>query len=79
LTSCRVIQVISDTLWQGGQPFSFAGHIGLLFVSCGPNSGQMCFFEAKNDFAGRMLPPPASWGGVGSRQRHQITHGGVRR
>ena len=45
---------------RGGQLFLSAGRIRLLFVSRGPNSGQICFFKAKNGaFSGRMLPLPA--------------------
>ena len=50
---------ISPTSYtRGGQLFSFAGHIGLLIVSRGPNSGQICFFKTKNEAFGRMLPHP---------------------
>ncbi len=45
---------------RGGQLFSFVGHIGLFVVSGGPNSGQICFFTAKNEaFVGHMFPPLA--------------------
>jgi hypothetical protein len=43
---------------RGGQLFSSAGHIGLLFVSSGPYSSQISLFKAKNEaFSGRMLSP----------------------
>ncbi len=50
---------------KGGQLLLSAGHIGIIIVSRGPKSGQICFFKAKNEAiagrmwpAGRMLLPP---------------------
>ncbi len=55
-----LIKILSSLYSRGGQLFLSAGHIGLLFVSCGPNSSLIYIFNAQNGAtAGRMLPPPA--------------------
>ncbi len=54
--------IFTDPLTRGGQLLLSAGNIGLLIVSRKPNSGQICFFKAKNEaLAVRMWPASRMW------------------